>query len=169
MPRKRRFFLPDVPVHVVQRGNNRQAVFFDDDDYRTYLSWLGGAASANGCAIHAYALMTNHVHLLMTPSEADAVSATLQDLGRHFVPYINHCYQRTGTLWEGRFRASMVQEEDYLLTCYRYIELNPVRAAMVQRPEDYPWSSNRANAMGAADLLVTPHPPGLSHKRFIKY
>lgn len=158
MPRKRRFFLPDVPTHVVQRGNNHQAVFFDDDDYRAYLNWLGGAASANGCAIHAYALMTNHVHLLVTPSERDAVSATLQDLGRHYVPYINRCYQRTGTLWEGRFRASMVQEEDYLLTCYCYIELNPVRAAMVELPEDYPWSSYRANAMGAADPLVTAHP-----------
>jgi REP element-mobilizing transposase RayT len=106
IPRKRRFFLPDVPVHVVQRGNNRQAIFFDDNDYRVYLDWLGEAAAAHGCAIHAYALMTNHIHLLMTAGDAQAISATLQAIGRRFVPYINHCYGRTGTLWEGRFRAS---------------------------------------------------------------
>lgn len=158
MPRKPRFFLPGMPVHVVQRGNNRQAVFFAEDDYRVYLDGLRSAASDNGCSIHAYVLMTNHVHLLMTPHEAAGVSATLQAVGRRFVPYINHCYGRTGTLWEGRFKASMVQEEDYLLACYRYIELNPVRAGMVERPEDYRWSSYRANAMGAADPVPTPHP-----------
>lgn len=103
MPRKRRFFLPDVPVHVVQRGNNRQAVFFDDNDYRVYLDWLGEAAAAHGCAIHAYVLMTNHIHLLMTPADGHGISATLQAIGRRFVPYINHCYGRTGTLWEGAF------------------------------------------------------------------
>ena len=157
MPRKRRFFLPDVPVHIVQRGNNRQAVFFDDNDYRVYLDWLGQAASDHDCSIHAYALMTNHIHLLMTPGEADAISAVLQALGRRFVPYINHSYRRTGTLWEGRFKASAVQEENYLLACYRYIELNPVRAAMVDKPENYPWSSYRANALGEPDPLLTLH------------
>jgi putative transposase len=158
MPRKPRFFLPGVPVHVVQRGNNRQAVFFDDNDYRVYLDWLGTAAGEHGCAIHAYVLMTNHIHLLMTPNGREAISATLQAVGRRFVPYINHSYGRTGTLWEGRFKASAVQAEDYLLACYRYIELNPVRAGMVERPEDYPWSSYRANACGAPDPLITPHP-----------
>jgi len=121
MPRKRRLFLPDVPVHVVQRGNNRQAIFFDHNDYRVYLGWLGSAASTNGCAIHANALMTKHVHLLMTPSEADAVSLTLQDIGRHFVPYINHCYRRTGTLWEGRFKASTASHENLLVRPVRSI------------------------------------------------
>lgn len=163
MPRKRRFFLPDVPVHVVQRGNNRQAVFFDDTDYRVYLDWLATAASEHGCAVHAYVLMTNHIHLLMTPGDTEAISTTLQTLGRRFVPYINHRYTRTGTLWEGRFKASAVQEEGYLLACYRYIELNPVRAGMVQQPEDYPWSSSRANASGASDPLVTPHPLYLAY------
>jgi len=158
MPRKRRFFLPGVPVHVVQRGNNRQAVFFDDNDYRVYLDWLGTAAGACGCIVHAYVLMTNHVHLLMTPSKGEAISETLQAVGRRFVPYVNHCYGRTGTLWEGRFKASAVQEEGYLLACYRYIELNPVRAGMVERPEDYRWSSYHANAMGAGDPLLSPHP-----------
>jgi putative transposase len=158
MPRKRRFFLPGVPAHVLQRGNNRQAVFFHDNDYRVYLDWLGTAAKEHDCAIHAYVLMTNHIHLLMTPREGEAISATLQAVGRRFVPYINHCYGRTGTLWEGRFKASAVQEEGYLLACSRYIELNPVRAGMVERPEDYPWSSYRANALGAGDPLITPHP-----------
>lgn len=158
MPRKRRFFLPGVPVHVVQRGNNRQAVFFDEDDYRVYMDWLGAAAREQGCAIHAYVLMTNHSHLLMTPTQPEAVSATLQALGRRFVPYVNRRYGRTGTLWEGRFKASVVQEEDYLLACYRYIELNPVRAGMVERPENYPWSSYHAHALGAHDTLLSPHP-----------
>jgi len=158
MPRKRRFFLPDVPVHVVQRGNNRQAIFFDDNDYRSYLSWLADAASDHGCTIHAYVLMTNHIHLLMTPAESASISATMQALGRRYVPYVNQCYRRTGTLWEGRFRASLVQEERYLITCYRYIELNPVRAAMVPDPADYPWSSHRANALGEKDSLLRPHP-----------
>jgi putative transposase len=157
MPRKRRFFLPGVPVHVVQRGNNRQAVFFDDNDYRVYLDWLSEAAGEHGCAIHAYVLMTNHVHLLLTPGDAGALSAALQALGRRFVPYINHNYGRSGTLWEGRFKANIVQEEAYLLTCYRYIELNPVRAGMVRAPQGYPWSSYRANALGEASSLLTPH------------
>jgi putative transposase len=109
MPRKRRFSLPGVPVHVVQRGNNRQAVFFDDNDYRVYLDWLGAAAGEHGCAIRAYVLMTNHIHLPMTPTEAEAISATLQALGRRFVLCVNRCYGRTGTLWESRFRASAVQ------------------------------------------------------------
>jgi putative transposase len=129
VPRKGRFFLAGVPVHVVRRGNC---------DYRVYLDWLGRAAGEHGCAIHAYALMTNHVHVLMTPREGEAISATLQALGRGFVPYINHRYGRSGTLWEGRFKASPVlQQERYLLACYRYIELNPVRARRVDRPEDY--------------------------------
>ncbi len=156
MPRKRRFFVPDVPVHVVQRGNNRQALFFEYNDYRLFLDWLAEAAGKHGCTVHAYALMTNHVHLLMTPLEGGALSTTLQALGRRFVPYINHSYGRTGTLWEGRFKASVVQEEAYLLTCYRYIEMNPVRARMVGAPEDYPWTSYRANALGEKNALVSP-------------
>lgn len=158
MPRKRRFFLPDLPVHVVQRGNNRKAVFFEDGDYRHYLDRLAQAAGEHGCAVHAYVLMTNHVHLLLTPTAEKSISATLQELGRRFVPYINHRYGRTGTLWEGRFKASLVQDEGYLLTCYRYIEMNPVRAQMVERPQDYRWSSYRANALGEDDPVVAPHP-----------
>jgi len=157
MPRKPRFFLPHVPVHVVQRGNNRQAVFFDDGDYRAYLKWLREGCERYGCEIHAYVLMTNHIHLLASPQEKESISRMLQHVGRRYVPYINHTYGRTGTLWEGRFKASLVQEERYLLTCCRYIELNPVRAQMVQRPEMYRWSSYRCNALGAADPVVRPH------------
>jgi putative transposase len=158
MPRKIRFFLPGVPVHVVQRGNNREAVFFCADDYGTYLDWLREEAAGRGCVVHAYALMTNHIHLLMTPRDRGGLSDTLQALGRRFVPRINHAYARSGTLWEGRFKASPVQEDAYLLACYRYIELNPVRAGMVADPGGYPWSSYRANALGQPDPLLVPHP-----------
>jgi len=131
MPRKPRFFVPGVPVHVAQRGNNRQPVLFGDNDYAVCLDWLAEAAAAHGLQVHAYVLMTKHIHLLTTPAEVRSVSATLQALGRRFVPYINRSYQRTGTLWDGRYKANPVQQEDYLLTCYRYIGLNPVRAGMV--------------------------------------
>ena len=141
MPRKPRFFLPNIPVHAIQRGNNRQAIFFDESDYRMYLSWLKVAAEKYGCQIHAYVLMTNHVHLLITPEHRDSLSRLFQYVGRYYVSYVNNTYGRTGTLWEGRYKASVVEEEHYLLSCYRYIELNPVRAGMVKRPEDYyPWS-----------------------------
>jgi putative transposase len=157
MPRKPRFFLPGIPAHFVQRGNNRQAVFYDEADYRTYLEWLVEGAKRYGCAIHAYVLMTNHVHLLATPQERESISRLLQYVGRRYVPYINHTYGRSGTLWEGRFKASIVDVSDYLLSCYRYIELNPVRAGMVGSPEQYSWSSHRANAQGADDPIVSPH------------
>ncbi len=157
MPRKPRFFLPGVPVHAVQRGNNHQAVFFDDSDCQAYLNWLGEGASRYGCDIHAYVLMTNHVHLLVTPSERESVSRLMQYVGRYYVTYINHEYGRSGTLWEGRYKASLVQEETYLLACYRYIELNPVRAGMVKGPGRYRWSSYGRNALGRADNLITAH------------
>ena len=156
MPRKPRFFLPDIPVHVVQRGNNRQHVFFDESDYGAYLNWLKQAMDRYNCELHAYVLMTNHVHLLMSPHETKSISQALQYLGRRYVPYINHQYGRTGTLWEGRFKASLVQEEHYVMACYRYIELNPVRAGMTTLPEQYRWSSYKMNAFGENDGLITP-------------
>lgn len=162
MPRKPRFDLPGVPVHVVQRGNNRQAVFFDDAGRRAYLGWLGEAAGRYGCAVHAYVLMGNHVHLLMTPEHTGAVGRTLQYVGRRYVPYVNRLTDRTGTLWEGRYRASLIDAERYLMQCYRYIELNPVRAGLVADPADHPWSSVHANALGRKDPLVTPHPAYLA-------
>lgn len=158
MPRKPRFFVSDIPVHVVQRGNNREAIFFDEEDYRAYLNWLKEGASRYGCAIHAYVLMTNHTHILVTPSTRESVSRLLQYVGRRYVPYVNHQYGRSGTLWEGRFKASLIDAETYLLACYRYIELNPVRAGMVASPGDYGWSSYKANALGHNDSLLTGHP-----------
>jgi putative transposase len=158
MPRRPRLKLGGVPLHVVQRGNNRAACFFADEDYCCYLHWLRHYATQYGCAVHAYVLMTNHVHLLLTPVKADAASKLLQSLGRRYVQYVNHCYRRSGTLWEGRFKASLVQAEEYLLACQRYIELNPVRADMVSHPRDYPWSSYAAHAEGARNDLLTPHP-----------
>lgn len=158
MPRKTRFDLPGIPQHVIQRGNNREPCFFAEADYRRYLSDLSTSAKKYSCAIHAYVLMTNHVHLLVTSDIPYGISQMMQALGRRYVYYINHEHRRTGTLWEGRFKAALIDTEAYLLTCMRYIELNPVRAAMVAHPADYPWSSYAMNALGRADALVTPHP-----------
>lgn len=155
MPRKPRFFVADVPTHVVQRGNNRQAIFFADNDDRVYLSWIAEAAKRWSCAIHAYVLMTNHVHLLVTPQDSEGVSRLMQYLGRRYVPYVNHEYGRTGTLWEGRFKSSLVQARSYLLACHRYIWLNPVRAGMVAAPTDYAWSSYRSNALGQENPILS--------------
>jgi putative transposase len=157
MARLGRYFLPDQPLHVIQRGNNREAIFFRPDDYARYRDWLAEAAGSYGCAIHAYVMMTNHVHLLVTPLAADSLPRTMQSLGRRYVRYVNAAYRRTGTLWEGRYRAAPIDEEAYFLACCRYIELNPVRARMVRHPRDYRWSSYRAHAQGADDLLLANH------------
>ncbi len=157
MPRKPRFFLPDTPVHVVQRGHSREPVFFEDSDYHAYLDWLTEAASRYECAIHAYVLMTNHVHVLVTPREPEGVSRMMQYVGRRYVPYINYTYGTSGSIWEGRYKASLIHDEQYLLICMRYIELNPVRAKMTHAPRQYRWSSYRANAEGREDKLITPH------------
>jgi putative transposase len=158
MPRLQRFNLIDMPQHVIQRGNNRQACFLDTDDYLFYLECLKQVSSKVGCDIHAYVLMTNHVHLLATPRKDHAVSKLMQSVGRRYVQYINYHYQRTGTLWEGRYKASLVESERYLLTCYRYIELNPVRTeGDITHPGDYRWSSYAANAYGKGDAWLSPH------------
>jgi REP-associated tyrosine transposase len=140
-----------------QRGNNRQAAFYIDGDRRVYLEHLGAAARKYGCLIHAYVLMTNHVHLLATPLETAALSRTMQHLGRRYVRYLNDTYRRSGTLWEDRFKASLVDSELYFLQCCRYIELNPVRARIVSGPGDYQWSSYRCHALGTHDALVSAH------------
>ena len=157
MPRKPRFYLPGASVHAVQRGHNKSAIFFDDFDYLEYLSCLKQAADACGCAIHAYVLMTNHVHLLLTPEESASTSRLFQGLGRHYVPYINETYGRRGSLWEGRYKATIVQSQAYLLTCQRYIEMNPVRAGMVDHPAQYRWSSYSANALGVSNPILSKH------------
>lgn len=157
MPRKPRFYLPDLPVHAVQRGHSRDAVFYEDADYQAYLGWLREGAERYCCAIHAYVLMTNHVHVLATPSDSQGISRMMQYVGRRYVPYINYHYGTSGSLWEGRYKASLVQEENYLLTCMRYIELNPVRANMINHPREYRWSSYRTNGEGRDDPVITPH------------
>lgn len=158
MPRRPRWFLPDLPLHVIQRGNNRAPCFFADEDYQFYLHWLHINAEKYGCAIHAYVLMTNHVHLLVTPKTKEGVSRLMQSLGRRYVQYINRFYKRSGTMWEGRFKACVVDAEAYLLHLYRYIELNPVRAGMVTDPADYRWSSYRHNGLGQVNKLINEHP-----------
>ena len=157
MARLGRYFAPDQVLHVIQRGNNRQAIFFGRGDYVCYGEWLGEAAGRYGCAIHAYVLMTNHVHLLLTPEREDSLPGMMQSLGRRYVRYINDTHRRTGTLWEGRYRAAPIDSDDHFFSCCRYIELNPVRARMVAHPRDYRWSSYRAHALGEADPLVSDH------------
>ena len=157
MARQRRFVLPGQPQHVIQRGNNRDVTFVDEEDYRVYLEALGTACRRFGCAVHAYVCMTNHVHLLMTPHTETAIGQVMQSLGRKYVQYFNYRYQRTGTLWEGRYRASLIDAESYLLVCYRYIELNPVRAGMASHPGACRWSSYRRNAQGESDDLIVEH------------
>lgn len=158
MARLPRFILPGQPQHVIMRGNNRTEIFCAEADYRFYLDKLRLACEKHGCDIHAYVLMTNHVHLLLTPQEEQSLSKALQMLGRYYVQFFNHCYQRTGTLWEGRYKATLIDTEAYLLTCMRYIELNPVRAGMVAHASEYSWSSYAYNALGQTDNLISPHP-----------
>ena len=158
MARLGRYFIPDQPLHVIQRGNDRKPVFFDDGDFGQYREWLIAGAETNRLAVHAYVLMTNHVHLLVTPGTADSLPRTMQTLGRRYVRYINTRRRRTGTLWKGRYRAAPIDSEEYFIACCRYIELNPVRAHMVEHPRQYRWSSYRAHAEGKDDALAAFHP-----------
>ena len=162
MPRRPRIHLANIPLHIVQRGHNRDACFFAEEDYHSYRHWLGEALKTTGCLLHAYVQMTNHVPLLLPPPEPEAVSLLVISLGRRYVQYINKTYHRTGTLWDSRYKSSLVQVDDYLLLCQRYIELNPVRADMVNDPAHYRWSSYRANGLGQTDPLLTPHEVYLS-------
>jgi len=157
MARLPRLVMPGHPQHVIQRGNNRQPIFGADADYRFYLEKLQAACEKHHCDLHAYVLMTNHVHLLITPHDEEGLGKVMQMVGRYYVQYYNYLYQRTGTLWEGRYKASLIDSTHYLLRCMRYIELNPVRAKMVEHPRDYPWSSYGANAQGETNPLITPH------------
>lgn len=157
MPRPLRLILPGVAVHVIQRGHNRVACFRHEADYLVYLSHLRELSVKHACAVHAYCLMTNHVHLLMTPAAADACTGLMRDLGQRYVQYFNRRYERTGTLWEGRFRSCVAESARYVLACYRYIELNPVRAGMVSHPLAYLWSSYAANGGLRADPFLSPH------------
>lgn len=157
MARLPRLYLPGCAQHVIQRGNNREACFYAEADYKAYLSFLKDAAAKYQVAIHAFVLMTNHVHLLVTPQGEQGVSRMMQAQGRKYVQYFNYTYRRTGTLWEGRYKSTVVDADNYLLTVYRYIELNPVRAKMVTHAAEYPWSSYQGNALGKPIQLLTPH------------
>jgi putative transposase len=157
MARLRRICPPGIPQHIIQRGNNRQLCFAADEDFAAYAHWLRESSQKYYVAIHAWVFMTNHVHILATPHEQDGISRMMQQLGRHYVKYFNRRYRRSGTLWEGRFKSCVVDANDYLLVCQRYIELNPVRANMVSTPADYRWSSYRANGLGQPSRLWTPH------------
>ncbi len=157
MARLPRYFVKGVPLHIVLRGNNRQPIFGSDEDRLSFRDSLLDAAKRHDSAIHAYVFMTNHIHLLVSPGAQESVPKTMQSIGRRYVQYFNFRYKRTGTLWEGRYRATVVDAENYLFECMRYIELNPVRAGMVRHPRDYSWSSYRANAEATVDALVSPH------------
>jgi putative transposase len=157
MARLPRYAAPGQPLHVIQRGNNRSALFTRTDDYVVFYESLHTAMRRWCCQIHAYVLMTNHVHLLLSADQPGNIGRMMQSLGRRYVRYFNDRNHRTGTLWEGRYRATVIDTDKYLFTCHRYIEENPVRANMVGHPGEYRWSSYAANAAGAFDLLVTPH------------
>jgi putative transposase len=157
MPRQPRFVIVGHPQHVIIRGNNRDIIFNHPNDYLFFLAKLGEAIEKYQCQLHAYVLMTNHVHLLISPETECAISKVIQAVGRSYVQYFNKKNHRTGTLWEGRYKASLIDSEMYALICYRYIELNPVRANMVMSPEDYGWSSYGFNAQGMNNNLITPH------------
>ena len=157
MARLRRYCPLGVPQHVIQRGNNRSACFAENRDMAAYARFLLEAAVKHSLSIHGWVFMTNHVHLLVTPEDDHSVSRSMQSLGRRYVRYFNHKYQRTGTLFEGRFKSCIIQESAYFLACLRYIELNPVRAGIVKDPADYVWSSYRANGLGHSIQLWSPH------------
>jgi putative transposase len=157
MARRERPRVAGLPVHIIQRGNNRQVCFYAEADHRFFLRQLSELATRCWCKVHAYVLMTNHVHLLLTPSLPEGVSLLMKLLGQRYVQYINRIYGRSGTLWDGRFRSSLVQDSRYVLACYRYIEMNPVRPNMVKHPAEYPWSSYASNAIGQAISWLTPH------------
>jgi len=157
MARLPRLFMPEFPVHAVVRGNDRQDIFQSEGDRIYFHRCLVETTRKHQTAVHAYVFMTNHVHLLVTGKTPDSLGKVIQTMGRRYVAYFNYLYRRTGTLWEGRFKSSVVQTERYFLACQRYIEMNPVRAGLVERPADFFWSSFMANRIGRPDDLVTPH------------
>lgn len=158
MARLPRLTLPGYPHHVIQRGNNRQPIFSRLADYQYLLKLLDESARKFAVDVHAYVLMSNHFHLLATPQTDIGLPQMMQAVGRSYVRYFNDLQQRTGTLWEGRYRSTLIQTEHYLLACMAYIDLNPVRAGMVAEAADYPWSSHGLYLGSRRDKLITPHP-----------
>jgi len=157
MTRRRRIFVPGYPMHVVQRGNNRRTIFYEDCDRIRYLDFLVEATARHGCAVHCYVLMGNHVHMLITPATSKSLEATMQSVNIRYVRFFNTKYERTGGLWDGRYDAPLVDTDAYLQACYRYIEMNPVRANLVADPADWRWSSHRRHAFGEHDRVVSVH------------
>lgn len=154
MPRQPRLVVAGYPHHIILRGNNRSAVFYDDKDRRFFLACLKEAKEKTNSKIYAYCLMTNHVHLLVEPSTKEGLAEMMQSLGRKYVQYINQTHKRTGTLWEGRFKSSVISKDEYFLACCRYIELNPLRAKIAQNPADYPWSSFKLKTEGKNNNIL---------------
>jgi putative transposase len=157
MARRPRLFIPGLSVHVIQRGNNRQSIFTQRADYEVFLAFLQAASMRHGVAVHGYALMTNHTHIIATPDHPAALPQTMKELSGRYVQYYNRKYERIGTLWSGRHRALLIGDERYWLTCLRYVEQNPVRAQMVRSADVYPWSSYRVHALGADTDWLVPH------------
>lgn len=157
MPRHPRLVLPATPLHIIQRGHNRQHCFSSESDYLFYLAQLHDSVRRTACSLHAYVLMSNHVHLLLSIPDAVALASLMKSAGQRYAQYLNDRSGRSGAVWEGRYKSSLVQTEAYFLECQRYIELNPVRAGMVAFPGNYRWSSYRCNAEGNSDALLTPH------------
>jgi len=156
MARLARTIIPGQAMHVMVRGNNREILFFNDADRRIYLDWLREAAKQFGSAVHAFALMPNHVHLLMTPQNVDSLAKTMQSLGRRYAQYFNQQHHRSGTIWEGRYRSSLI-DPDYFLRCQRYIELNPVRTGFESSPQDSTWTSFASHIGGNAEPWLVDH------------
>lgn len=157
MPRQSRPVIPEVPLHITQRGNNKLPCFFEEADFLVYLKLLHTASSRAACRVHAYVLMSNHVHLVVSPTDAQGPAMLMKSLGERYVQYVNRRHGRTGTLWEGRYHSCLVQSERYLMICQRYVELNPVRACLVNEPSAYPWSSYHHNAHGRQCKIIAPH------------
>lgn len=157
MPRSPRLIVPGVPVHITQRGVDRGPIFFHAEDFAFYRHVLQANSEKTACAVHAYAFMTNHTHVLLTPSDEDGPARLMGALGRRYVPYFNHRYRRSGALFEGRYHSAVLDSRESVFRCSRYIELNPVRAHLVTAPDAYEWSSFGCNALGRRDALVTPH------------
>jgi putative transposase len=157
MARLPRYAIKNHPQHIIQQGRDGQQIFFADQDYQYFHDCLDAAAYNYQLKVHAYVLMPDHVHILATPGNTDSISRTTQSIGRNYVQYFNECYGGSGTLWEGRYRATVVESKRYLLTCCRYIEMNPVRNGLVKTAADYRWSSYAHNALGKTDEMITAH------------
>ena len=157
MPRRHRLQIPGTPHHVIQRGVNRVDIFRTPSDYECFLRIFRTAAAAHETDVHTYVLMTNHIHFIVTPRVEGALSKTMKKVGQTYVRYFNRRYERTGGLFDGRYRSLAIDSESYWFTCMRYVELNPVRAGMAARPEEYRWSSYRFHALGECDDLIVPH------------